>query len=477
MNQPKALDLEFLFHPQSIAVVGVSTQQDKAAGGRWLLNSLLTIKYPGRLYPVGSEAGEYAGLKIYSSLRDIPDRLDHIIVAIPAAATLQLARDAAAKGAKSMHLFTAGFSELGGEAEVRMEKELVEFMRANGMRLLGPNCMGIYRPASRMAFLENISPTPGNFGLLSQSGGNGMKAISLGPRRGLFFSKAVSYGNAADINEIDLLEYFADDPETKVIGVYIEGTRDGRRFAAALQKAAQKPLIVYKGGKTEVGRNATLSHTGSLAGAGPVWSGLIKQAGGIEVNDMDEMIDLALLFTHRVPSQRMNTAIIGLGGGAGVLMADTWGRAGLNVPLFSPEVRGRLQQIYGSEAGRSFRNPIDVVPFDRRNILNQTLEAITGGSEIDCVLLHLALVFAPETIREFIRNHMATLVELPQSVRRRILVLLHEIVTEDDRHLATEVEESCHRAGIPIFYSASGTALALTRYLQYHQNHKSGDCR
>jgi acyl-CoA synthetase (NDP forming) len=468
-SEPKALDLEFLFHPQSIGVVGVSPQKDKFTGGRWLLNSLLSIKYPGRIYLVGGEAGEFAGLKIYTSLLDIPGRLDHIIVAIPAAATLQLARDAVAKGAKSMHLFTAGFREIGSVAEAKMEIELVDFMRSHGMRLLGPNCMGIYCPASRMAFLENVSATPGHFGLLSQSGGNGMKAISIGPRRGLFFSKAVSYGNAADINEIDLLEYFAADPETKVIGMYIEGTGDGRRFAAAMKKAARKPLVVYKGGNTEVGRSAALSHTGSLAGTGAVWSGLIKQAGAIEVNDMDEMIDLALLFTYGVPSQRMNTAIIGLGGGAGVLIADTWARAGINIPIFPPEIQRKLKNIYVSDAGRSFRNPIDVIPFGQRHILPQTLEAVTSGDQIDCVLLHLALAYTSGPLREFIHRGMAVLAELPPDVRRRLLVLVHEIVTEADRHLAGEVEEACHQAGVPVFHSAAGTALALTRYQQYYQ--------
>ena len=391
LHEAKDYDLEFLFHPQSIAVVGVSPQKDRFTGGRWLLNSLLSIKYPGKLYAVGSEPGEYAGLKIYTSLREIPGSIDHVIVAIPASSTLQLAREAAAKSAKSLHLFTAGFSELGSAAEIQMESELVAFLRSHGMRLLGPNCMGVYHPDSRIAFLENVSAKPGNFGMLSQSGGNAMKSINMGPRRGLFLSKAVSYGNAADIDEIDLLEYFAEDPETKVIGMYIEGTKDGRRFFTAMQKAAQKPLIVYKGGNTDIGRGAALSHTGSLAGSGAVWSGLIKQVGAVEVNDTDELIDLALLFSYGRPSKRINTAIVGFGGGAGVLIADTWARAGINVPEFPSEVREKLKTIYKSEAGRSFRNPIDVIPFDKKSMFKDTLEAVTGWDGVDYVLLHLAL--------------------------------------------------------------------------------------
>ena len=469
-SDTKDRELEFLFHPHSIAVVGVSPQKDRFTGGRWLLNSLLSVRYPGRIFVVGSEAGEYTGLKIYKSLKDIPGSIDHVIVAIPAPVALQLAREAVVKGVKSMHLFTAGFREIGTAAASRREKELVDFVRAHGMRLLGPNCMGIYHPAGRIAFLENVSTRPGNFGLLSQSGGNGMKAISLGPRRGLFFSKAVSYGNAADIDEVDLLEYFAADPETEVIGMYIEGVRDGRRFAAAMKQAARKPLIVYKGGNTEIGRSATLSHTGSLAGSGPVWSGLIKQVGAVEVNDMDEMIDLALLFSYGLPKESIKTAIIGLGGGAGVYIADTWARTGIDVPLFPLAVSEKLKTIYGSDAGRSFRNPIDVIPFGQKNMLQDTLETITDWDGIDCVLLHVAMAYASGPLRDGIRSDIPALVNMSAKVRRRLLVLVHEVITEDDRKLAGEVEEACNQAGVPVFHSASGAALALTRYHKYYRN-------
>ena len=463
-------ELEYLFHPQAVAVVGISPDKNRFSGGRWLLDSLLSARFPGQLYAVGSDNGEYAGLPIYRSLKDIPGRLDHVIVAIPAASTLELARDAAAKGAKSIHLFTAGFSELGGDAAKQREQELVDFVRSNGMRLLGPNCMGIYCPASRLAFFEDVSMTPGRFGLLTQSGGNGIKAISLGPRRGLFFSKAVSYGNGADINEIDLLEYFTADPETNVTGMYIEGTRDGRALLPVIKKAArQKPLLVYKGGNTEIGRSATLSHTGSLAGAGPVWSGLFKQAGAVEVDDMDEMIDLALLFSYLPPLTRANTAVLGVGGGAGVLISDVWAKAGLAIPPLSAAVREKLRAIYVSEAGRSLRNPVDVIPFGKEPVLTRTIEAVSGGDNIDCVLLHLALGFTTEPLRTVIKEGMTTLAALPGSIKQRILVLIHEIVSLDDRKLAGEIEAICHRVGLPVFYTAAGTALALSRYVRYHQ--------
>jgi acyl-CoA synthetase (NDP forming) len=463
-------ELDFLFHPQSIAVVGVSMDKTRINGGRWLLDSLLSARFPGKLYPVGLERGEYAGLPIYRSVKDIPGRLDYVIVAIPAAATLQLARDAAAKGAKALHLFTAGFSELGGDGDKQLERQLVEFVREKGMRLLGPNCMGIYYPGGRLAFFENVSNISGHFGLISQSGGNGIKTIRLGPRRGLFFSKAVSYGNGADINETDLLEYFTADPETKVIGMYIEGTRDGRRCFSAIRQAARtKPVIIYKGGNTEIGRSATLSHTGSLAGSGAVWSGVFKQAGAIEVNDMDEMIDLALLFAYTVPSAGTNTAIIGLGGGAGVLIADTWARAGLTAPIFPAEIREQLKAIFVREAGRSVRNPIDVVPFTDQPIIAKTIAAVTGWGKIDYVLVHLALGFTTEPLRSQMKTGMAMLTELPEAIRRRILVLIHEVISPEDRALAGELEQICRQVGLPVFHSPRGVALALSRYAQYNQ--------
>jgi acyl-CoA synthetase (NDP forming) len=339
------------------------------------------------------------------------------------------------------------------------------------MRLLGPNCMGIYYPAGRLAFFEDVSIAPGHFGLLSQSGGNGIKAIRLGPRRGLFFSKAVSYGNGADINEIDLLNYFTADPETKVIGMYIEGTHDGPRCAAAIKRAAaKKPLIVYKGGNTEIGRNTTLSHTGSLSGTGAVWSGLFKQAGAIEVNNMDEMIDLALLFAYTAPSTQANTAIIGVGGGASVMVADCWSRAGLTAPPFPTEVREKLKTIFISEAGASLRNPVDVIPFAGKPILTRTIDAATSWEKIDYVLIHLAIGFTTEPLRTYMKQGMETLADLPESVRRQVMVLIHEAFSEDDRKLAGELENICHRVRLPVFHSAAGVALALSRYMRYYQS-------
>jgi len=473
--EPIVPEFEYLFHPQSIAVVGISSDKNRFARGRWLLDSLLSARFPGRIYLVGSKVGEYAGLPIYPSVKDIPDRLDYVIVAIPAAATLQLARDVADKGARVLHLFTSGFSELGGEAEKQMEKQLVDIVRTRGMRLLGPNCMGIYYPAGHLAFFEDVSSTPGHFGLLSQSGGNGIKAIRLGPRRGLFFSKAVSYGNAADINETELLNYFTADPETDVIGMYIEGTRDGQRCAAAIKKAAEKkPLIVYKGGNTEIGRSATLSHTGSLAGSGVVWSGLFKQAGAIEVDDMDEMIDLAMLFTYIVPLTRANTAIIGVGGGANVMVAEFWSRAGLAVPRFPLDIREKLKAIFISEAGFSLRNPTDIVPLVREPILTRTINTVTGWENIDYVLIHFAIGITTEPVRTYMKQDMETLVELPESVRRRVMVLIYEAISPDDRYLAGELENICHRVGLPVFHSAAGAALALSRYVRYNQ--RLSDC-
>ncbi|MEE8174054.1 MAG: CoA-binding protein, partial [Dehalococcoidia bacterium] len=288
--------LEYIFHPRSIAVVGASTQPSGSAANIFI-EPLLILDYPGAIYPINPKGGELLGLKIYPTLADVPGPVDLATICVPAPLVPQVMADCAHKGVKLAQIFTAGFSE-SGEAGERLEAEIAAIARRGGVRVIGPNCMGIYCPGTGLSFNPYFPRDSGAVGFLSQSGANINDVVEPGVHRGLHFSKVVSYGNACDLNECDFLEYLAGDPETQIIAMYIEGTRDGQRFIKALSQATRaKPVIILKGGRTRGGSRATLSHTGSLAGDDAVWDALCRQMGVIQAYNVEELIDVLVTFS------------------------------------------------------------------------------------------------------------------------------------------------------------------------------------
>src|SRR3990170_1965808 len=226
-----AAEIEAIFHPRSIAVVGASANPDSP--GYDYVSSLREFGYQGQVYPINPRADEILGLPACSSLRDVPGQVDYVISCIPAAAVLDLVDDCAAKGVRALQLFTGRFSETGRREGMDLERRLLQRARAAGVRIIGPNCMGLLYPRLGISFRTDMPREPGTVGFLSQSGNLLLELTYLGGPRGLRFSKAISYGNGLDLNEADFLDYFAQDAETEVIGAYIEGVHDGRRLLAA----------------------------------------------------------------------------------------------------------------------------------------------------------------------------------------------------------------------------------------------------
>jgi acyl-CoA synthetase (NDP forming) len=220
--------------------------------------------------------------------------LDYAISCIPARPSIQIIPDCAAKGVKVLQLYTAGFSETGEEEGIKLEEELIREARKFGIRVIGPNSIGIHYPKGGLTFARaKFSHTSGAVGCVVQSGGHAWNIVSSGSLRGILFSKVISFGNACDLNESDFMEYLADDDETKIIAAYIEGIKDGSRFKRAVKRAAQaKPVIMFKGGRTEAGKRDVSSHTGALAGSAQIWNVFFKQTGIIQVNNLEELIDV-----------------------------------------------------------------------------------------------------------------------------------------------------------------------------------------
>jgi acyl-CoA synthetase (NDP forming) len=352
-------------------------------------DSLLEAEFPeiGGLYPVNPKVDEINGAKCYPSLLDTPDPVDHVISQVPASVVPELVDQCVEKKIRSIHFFTAGFSETGDEDMAAVERTMIDKLRSAGIRAIGPNCMGLYVPGSRLAFMNGFPTEPGNVFLLSQSGANAGEIIHGLISRGIRFSKAISYGNGADLKAHDFLDYAAEDSESEVVAAYIEGVQDGRAFFDALKRCARvKPVVILKGGRTASGSHAAHSHTGSLAGSIEVFDAACRQAGAVRAETMDELHDLVVAAStsaRRVDGQ--GVALFGGGGGGfAVLSADAIDREGLTVPKLPTSAVEKMRE-YIPVAGSSVNNPIDAFPPEEH--LEDMLRLVATAEGIDMVFM------------------------------------------------------------------------------------------
>ena len=461
--------LEYLFHPRHIAVVGVTTDMSRISPGRMFTEALLTTGFKGKVYPVSRSGGKIFGQKVFPGLKDIPGDIDYVISAIPARDTPQLIRDCAGKKVKTVHMFTAGFSEIADEGGKKLESEVLELARQNDIRIIGPNCMGLFCPETGLSFELALPRENGRIGFVSQSGGNAIQAVREAQTKNMFFSKIISYGNSSDLNESDFLEYLADDPATSIITTYIEGIKDGPRFKEVMRRTARKkPVIVYKGGTSDGGQRAAASHTGAIAGSEMVWASFLKQVGAVQVYSLDEMMDMAALFSYMSTPKGKAVGIIGIGGGNSVLAADTSAQAGLSVPPLPPTARQQLEAIYSSEAGGSFRNPVDMY-FAKFNLARETVRVVDDCREIDLIIIHVTIGWNPKHDVNLAKTHVEMLTGLCREIKKPAAVVLRPFGPAKYTRIAGDTEDILFKAGFPVFFSVSRAAQTISRYVDYHR--------
>ncbi len=470
-----ASSLDYLFHPRSIAVIGVSPDLTRHSAARNYVRSQIEQGFKGNIYPVNPNGGEVCGLKIYQSVTDVPNQIDFVISAIPARHTLQLVKDCAARGVRAIHFFTSGFSEIEDEESKQLESDMLRLARQNGIRILGPNCMGLYCSESGLSFSVefpgqiSFPKQSGPFGFFSQSGGNSIYCVHEAVNHGVYFSKVASYGNAADLNESDFLEYFTHDPETRVIGAYIEGVKDGQRFFRTLKRASRlKPVIIFKAGNTESGTKVAASHTGSIAGDSRIWNSLLKQAGAVRVQSIEEIVDVVQLFSRMSLPESRNTAVIGSGGGPSVKAADDCSEAGLTLPVLPAPLRQRLKDIYCTEAGRILRNPVDTLM--RSETLPPTIKMIADWDGIDLLIIHIAFdAWSMIDRKDSVKSAIDAILNLKGTIKKPVTVVLHCQATDGARQLASEVQGRLQAAGFTVYPSIKRAASAINKFIEYHE--------
>jgi len=386
---PEKLSLGRLFSPSTVAVVGASS--NPFVGGHQFTRFLVDHGFQGKLYLVNPASSEILGLKVYPALTAVPESsVDYVISCIRADGVLSLLDDCSKKNVKLVHLFTARLKETGRDKETKLQAEILEKARRLGIRILGPNCMGIYYPKLGLSFNHGLPRESGPVGGFFQSGGGAAEFVRYAALRGVRFSEVISYGNASDIDEVELLDYFASDSETEIIASYVEGVKDGRKFAEALALAAKKkPVIILKVGRGTTGAKLALSHTASLAGSINVWKAALKQCGAIMVSNFEELIDQVVAFTFLPPITSKRVIVAGGGGGKSMVSADVWEEAGFELPDLSAEFRKKLKEKI-PELWDWVRNPIDASLFQGTPMLDvNVLEWLSNEDGFDIWVANL----------------------------------------------------------------------------------------
>jgi acyl-CoA synthetase (NDP forming) len=469
--------LDFLFHPRSVAVAGVSAKQRDWGGGEMFVRALQIMKFAGPIYPVNPRAEEVMGLRCYPSVREIPGPVDFVISSIPAPAVPQLMDDAAAKGVRAIHFFTAGFRETGEKKLAELERQVLERARAAGIRLIGPNCMGLYCPSGGLSFNREFPVEPGPVAFVSQSGLNAEELVLYAKLRGIRFSKVISYGNATDIDESDLLEYCAGDPETEIVTCYIEGVKDGRRFLKALEAvSAVKPTIVLKGGLTGAGTRAAESHTGSLAGSAEVWEAACRQAGVVTVATLQELEDVVVTFRFLPKPAGRGVAIIGVGGGSSVLSADMAEHVGLEVPALSRRIQAQLRE-FTPLAGTSVRNPLDTVGMGPGGQLLKAVRLVAGSPDIHTFVMQSRIDWNPnagQDVSNFLQQSVDILKESRDAAGKPIAVVVWSPLSIDTMSRIVEFQRAAAEAGLPVYWGVERALRSIAKFIDWHERRAGG---
>ena len=451
------MTLDPILKPRSVAVIGASRRSDTI--GHEILANIVKYGFTGAVYPVNPNASSIHSIKAYPSVGDIPDAVDLAVIVVPKEHVLAVAESCGTKGVRGLVVISAGFKEVG-EAGAAAERQLVEIVRRHGMRMVGPNCMGVLNGAAGISLNATFAPSMPPFGhaaFVSQSGALGLSVLDYATEYGIGISQFVSVGNKPDVSGNDLLLQWEHDDTVGVILMYVENFGNPRRFLEIASRIAkQKPIIAMKSGRSRVGARAAASHTGSLAASDAAVDALLTQAGVLRAVSMEELFDMAMAFTGPPLPRSRRTAVLTNSGGPGILAADALEPQGMELVDLSPETIDRLRPLFPEEA--SLRNPVDMIASATAANYRAALDALLADANVDSAV---AIFVPPLGIRAGdVAESIAAAAKEHQG--KPVLAVLM------GREGLPEGRAELHRAGIPayIFPESAARALGALRRLR-----------
>ncbi|MEW6187205.1 MAG: CoA-binding protein [Thermodesulfobacteriota bacterium] len=456
--------LDRAFNPKTLVVIGDSNRNEF----QWLRAQ---STFQGKLYsvqvnPESIRAIQALGIPNYTTVLDIPEPVDLAIISVPRVAVPQVIEDCIRKEVAAAHMFTAGFSETDTDEGIQAEQWLKQRAEEANVHIIGPNCMGLFNPRiGNRQFPEQYSGTYGSLGIISQSGGHAVNMSLMAHMQGLDVNKSVSFGNGTVLDSTDFLEYFAQDPEIKVIILYLEGVKDGDRFLKALRAAtAVKPVVIWKGGRTEEGGRAIASHTGSLAVPQSIWESMIRQCGALSAREMEDLIDTANALTHLPPVQGVRVGVTGGAGGQSVNIADTFAEAGLRLPRLTEDSYGKLREFYNIIGG-GFLNPVDTGNQNRFEMA-RIVDILARDPNIDnLAILSLARMLNMD-------GRLDSFVEMTADLKAQTdkpIISIINYHSMEELPVVKAVLDKFQAIGIPTFPSIERGAVALKNAYDYYR--------
>ena len=465
------MDLARLFYPKSIAVIGASP--NVAGGKNPYFQVLKAAGYKGKLYPVNPSHKELNGTRVYQSIEDLPEGVDLAIVQVPVRKALDTITSAAKKGIRFVHFFTSGFSEIG---DVELEQAMIQQAHAAGTRIVGPNCVGVYCYESRVTFGGIPDQDgPGNVGYLGQSGGVTLNFRRMAESRKLGLNKMISYGNQIDLHAEDYIQYFGRDDQIKAIAVYIEDVKDGRRFVEVVSETSRrKPVIVLRGGTTELGARAAASHTGAMCGSQQLFSSVLRQCGAIEVQTLDQLLDvLALAVSRRIPSGN-RLGFLGAGGGMAVLSTDQIAFHGFSMPELEESTKDLISQKI-PPINTSVENPVDLGAYGRSfEIMNHSMRAMDTDRNLDVIVPYFSVEYVYTMTGEDLAERAESMAAAIKDMSKPSLPVFASYAENDLRSEEARIAlfSAFRKAGLPIYRSVEEAVYAMKKMVEWQSRRR-----
>lgn len=454
------MDLDRLFYPQSVAIVGASP--NPGSGKLPYYQLILAAGYKGSVYPVNPSYQAIDQAKVYPSLAEIPEPVDFVIFSVPARAVMENLDIAIELEIPFVHFFTSGFSEAGNSA---LEAEMMARAQGTPTRIVGPNCFGVFCWESGITFSYRVQQSePGSVAFLGQSGSLTDLFLVVANSRGIPVNKAVSYGNQIDLKVEEYLAYLAEDEQIDTIAAYIEDIKNGAAFHESLKKAAtRKQVIIMRGGNTEMGSRAASSHTGAMMKGGAVFPAILKQAGGIVARSFEEMLDIVMISTAPIKPTGNRVGYVGGGGGISVIAADACSEIGLTMPALEPETVEHIREKT-ADVNTSFSNPVDLGAFGyNHTTLMEIIGIMDQDPNIDMLIPQFIIGMFPK--EPSIDDE--TVVEMLKGLQKPVFAILTTFSEHHQAHQAAKSEmfHLFRRAGVPVFNTIHEITAVLNRIL------------